>query len=82
MWKKKERKKEIKKLKRKTFVCANLRSCKLFFTVHEEEDYAVGRLMLAAHVFTAQHNASGLGEVSLTFCKRLSIIQRYEMAEI
>jgi hypothetical protein len=35
--------------------------------MHEEEDCAVGRVMLAAHVFTAQHNASGLGAFSLTF---------------
>jgi hypothetical protein len=81
-WKKKERKKEIKKLRKKTFACANFRSHKLFFTVHEKEDYAIGRLMLAAHVCTEQLNSSGLGEVSLTFCKPLSIIRHYEMAEI
>jgi hypothetical protein len=45
-----ERKKEINKLKKKNFACACFRSYKLFFTVPEEENYAVGRIMLPAHV--------------------------------
>jgi hypothetical protein len=63
---------------RKTYASTNFLSYKLFFTVQKEDDWAVGRMVLASNVTQVTLDQA----VSLTFYWPLPVIGLYGTAEI